>query len=190
MLAVREEGGTKMIFKLAEEANKCVTNNYEEYPNNPKNWDNLGTMVFFSNKIRGDEHHFNNPDEFVKFLEKEKPIYLPVFAYIHGGISLNTVDYDDPWDSGQIGWIFADRKKIMKKYGVKRITKQVKEKVLRALKAEIEIYQEYLNGNVFGFKLEKDGKLIDSCFGFYGCNFKENGMAEYLGKYAYLLDEL
>lgn len=179
-----------MLYKRVEKDNLCLTIYYDGYADNPRNWDNLGTMVFFSDKIIGDEHHFNNPDEFVKFLKKEKPIYLPVFAYIHGGISLNTIGFDDPWDSGQVGWIYVDREKVRKEYGVKKITKQVKDRVLRALKAEIEVYQEYMNGNVFGFMLEKDGKLIDKCFGFYGCNFKDNGMAYYLGEYAYLLYEL
>ena len=39
----------------------------------------------------------------------------------------------------------------------------------KALKVELEVYDQYLRGEVYWFSVEnKQGDLIDSCGGFYG----------------------
>lgn len=58
------------------------------------------------------------------------------------------------------------------------------------LKAEVELYDQYLRNDVYGFLLEEKKKCehcghteyehIDSCSGFFGTNFKENGLEEYI----------
>lgn len=61
------------------------------------------------------------------------------------------------------------------------ITEVLSNKAEEILISEVETYDQYLRGNVYGFILEtNDGKHIDSCYGFYGDNFKENGMLEYI----------
>lgn len=57
------------------------------------------------------------------------------------------------------------------------------------LEGEIETLDQYLRGDVYGFevveveKCDKEcehEKHIDSCWGFFGNNFKENGIADNL----------
>ena len=55
--------------------------------------------------------------------------------------------------------------------------KAAKEKVRKYLQAEVEGYDQYLTGDVYGFILEGGGQ-DDSCWGFYGSNFIENGLLD------------
>ena len=53
-------------------------------------------------------------------------------------------------------------------WGVKRISKKIREKVFEVLQAEVKEYDYYLRGEVYGYEITKDGKDIDSCWGFIG----------------------
>ena len=49
------------------------------------------------------------------------------------------------------------------------------------MKGEIEIYDYFIRGDVFGFQvLDEDEEVIDSCYGFYGDDFETNGLIEYV----------
>jgi hypothetical protein len=60
------------------------------------------------------------------------------------------------------------------------------------LKGTSELFDNYAWGNVYGFSVvevetceccgEESEEVIDSCGGFYGDNFEENGMLDYLDK--------
>jgi hypothetical protein len=93
-----------------------------------------------------------------------------------------------------------------------------KKKAEMCLTSEVETYNQYLTGDVYGFKLIKlnqdkvkmymelyevdkfenipDEDLIDlgeedSCWGFYGTDWKENGIADNIpSEYKFLIDEL
>lgn len=99
---------------------------------------------------------------------------LPLYLYDHSGITMNTSGYHCPWDSGQVGWIYISKEKIRKEYKVKRISKKLMEKVRQALIQEVETYDEYLRGEIYGYEvLDADGEHLDSCWGFYGYEVKE-----------------
>ena len=34
-------------------------------------------------------------------------VILPLYLYDHSGITMNTCGFSCPWDSGQVGWIYA-----------------------------------------------------------------------------------
>ncbi|TEB04760.1 hypothetical protein Psch_03522 [Pelotomaculum schinkii] len=121
-------------------------------------------------------------DKILDFLENDC-IILPLYLYDHSGITMNTTGFYCPWDSGQVGWIYVTKEMVRREYGIKRITKKIREKVIQALKSEVNVYSEYLEGNVYGYVLEDaEGNELDSCWGFYGDNFRENGMADYVGQ--------
>lgn len=128
-------------------------------------------------------------------------IMLPLYLMDHGNITMNTGGFSCPWDSGQVGWIYVTRAKAMENYGWKRITKQREQEVLDHLKAEVSVYAQHLEGDVYGFILEsrpaqvydEDGDPVDmdaddlwehedSCWGFFGRDPFENGMAEHIDK--------
>lgn len=83
---------------------------------------------------------------------KKHYVMLPLFLYDHSGITMRTCDFGDRWDSGQVGWIYCSREKAIYEWGGKgkRFTKQVKEKATKYLKGEVETYDQYLTGDVWG----------------------------------------
>lgn len=110
---------------------------------------------------------------------------MPIYMYDHGNIALSTSPFSCQWDSGQLGEIIVFNDDIKKEFSIKRFTKKNKEeilkKVIKNMESEIEIYGQYVSGEVYGFKvLDEDGDVLDSCYGFYGDNFEENGIKDYL----------
>ena len=105
---------------------------------------------------------------------KQHAIILPLYLYDHGGITMNTTGFSCPWDSGQVGWIYCTKEDFIKETGYteKELFEEGKAEAL--LKGEVETYDQYLTGDVYGFVLEdEDGNQIDSCWGFYGSDWKE-----------------
>jgi hypothetical protein len=158
---------------------------YDPEPVNPREWDNLGTMVcFHKHYILGDppgrKHDFETPSQFLEFLEENegKVLVLPLYLMDHSGLSISVDDTmfrvvdSVGWDWGQVGWIYVTYEDIRKAYGVRRITGKVLEKAKQALVAEVKLYDRYLQGYAMGFIIEEHHPTncwqeIDSCFGFY-----------------------
>ena len=166
---IRNEKGTLKIF-------------YDEEPQSPREWDNLGKMICFHRRYSlGDKHDYRSDDydgwdEFEKAIKRdyrrnkdEVAIMLPLYLYDHSGITISTEPFSCPWDSGQVGFIVVSKKDIRKEYNRKKVTKDLIEKAEKVLLGEVEIYDNYLCGEVYGFTLEDvEGNEIDSCWGFYG----------------------
>jgi len=93
-------------------------------------------------------------------------VILPLFLYDHSGITMNTTGFSCPWDSGQVGWIYAAEDDIVKEYG--SLTPENMEKARTLLQGEVEYYDHYLRGDCYGFQLYKDDEELDSCWGFIG----------------------
>jgi hypothetical protein len=141
----------------------------DENPFSPREDDNLGTMVCFHRRYDlGDKHDFETPDDCVQFSKKKDVISLPLYLYDHSGITMKTTPFTCPWDSGQVGFIYVGKEKIREWYQIKKVTKKVIERVLKALESEVETYDRYLRGEVFGFQIEKNDEIVDSCWGFIG----------------------
>ena len=70
------------------------------------------------------------------------------------------------------------REKILKEYSHKIVSKKLKERIISYLEAEVKTYDDFLTGNIYGYSIEKDEIDIDSCSGFYGYDFEENGLLE------------
>ena len=160
-------------------------------PMNPRTeMDNVGTIICRSNQYGlGDENQTAEMDDCDSWDEVEKlilkeygkdAIMLPVYIYDHSGITINTTGFSCNWDSGRIGTIVVSRKKAREEYGMKLITKSNLEKVLNYLKGEIETYDQYLTGDVYGYSIteqmvddegEEYDEDRDSCWGFYGLKY-------------------
>ena len=91
-------------------------------PTDPREVDNLGTMVCFHNRYTfGDETELKSSDfssweELENYLYKSEDalIVIPVFLYEHSGLYINTTGFSCPWDSGQIGFIYTSKENIRK----------------------------------------------------------------------------
>lgn len=101
-------------------------------------------------------------------------ISLPLYLYDHGGITMNTGGYSDPWDSGQVGIIYISNANAVKECGKKHLTPKVREHAIACMQAEVREYASYLEGDCWGYVIEDaSGKHIDSCWGFIGRDYCE-----------------
>ena len=146
-------------------------------PENPREWDNLGTMICFHRRYSlGDKHDYNT-QEYDGWKEMEEAIIenenvhtiLPLYLYDHSGITISTTPFSCHWDSGKIGFIYVSKDKVLRE-GIDET------KIEEYLKNEVETYDKYLTGDVWGYdvyRIETCDKghdhrtLVESCYGFY-----------------------
>jgi hypothetical protein len=172
-------------YKLTN--NKTLEVTQDEYAESPRQDDNLSTMICFHGRYSlGDKHNYKHQDysgwaEMEKaIIKNEKPaVILPLYLYDHSGITISTSPFSCKWDSGQIGFVFISKDKVKNEYGVKRVTKKEIEKATKVLLAELETYDQYLRGEVYGYTLiDENGEIEDSCFGFIGSDIETNGILD------------
>jgi len=172
----------------------------DDNPESPRNWENLGIMACFHNRYElGDKHEFCNeahylgngewnnypdePDGLLDYLKDNKNnlICLPLYLYDHSGLAMRTYRYNrsgesywqyPEWDAGLVGYIYVTKQTIREEYEWKAITKQREDKIMQYLMGEVNTYNDYLTGNVYGFILSCNicEEELDSCWGYYGDN--------------------
>lgn len=143
---------------------------FDDCPESPREWCNLGSMVCFHNRYNlGDKHNYT-VDRLQELISRDDVVSLPLYLYDHGGTTISTSPFSCSWDSGQVGYIFADHETICREYGVEEVTEDIKKQVIDCLEAEVEAYDQYLRGDVFSYTITKEGydELLDSCYGFFG----------------------
>lgn len=150
------------------EQNAQIDIYYDECPESPREWDNLGTMALFHRRYDVPNEDNLTPEECNRIVNSADYICLNVYMYDHSGVSLNTTGFSCPWDSGQLGIIFVHKNKVREEFDVRRITKSIREKVIQNLKTEVEQYGLYLDGQVFQVVKTVDGEVVESCGGFIG----------------------
>ncbi len=166
-----------------------------EDPLSPREDSNLTRMICFHNRYNlGDQSPEldYNPDDYdgweelkLDIITKEYPlVMLPLYLYDHSGITISTKPFNCNWDSGQIGYVFIRQKEI-DELGCYRKDNQsfndYKEELKKSLISEVNLYDLYLQGDVYNFYIQnKEGDVIDSCAGFYGTDWKNNGLSDYL----------
>lgn len=140
----------------------------EEDPSSPREDDNLGTMSCKHGRYNlGDIQIKEDPTEYLTKITKYGTTVLPLYLYDHSGITISTTPFACPWDSDQVGWIHVDAKKVREWFGVKRITPKLKQRVVEILNSEVKEYDAYLRGEIYSYKVEKNGEHIASCGNFY-----------------------
>jgi hypothetical protein len=162
-------------------------------PESPRDWDNLGTILADHRRYsladanapvhllpRHGERTLEGTARDVELHLKERVLWLPVRMYEHGSVGLRAIAPDDEvgypwncqWDSGWVGIIYVPYSKLRTEYSCQRITGKTLTKARDVLKAEIETYSQYINGEVYGYEIEDEaGSCIDSCYGFYGWEY-------------------
>ena len=140
------------------------------YPESPReDYDHLGTMACWHRRYNlGDKQPNEDPSDFYKQMKQENCIFLPLYLLDHSGLTMSTADFADPWDSGQVGWIYVTAERVRNEYGWKHITKTRRQQIEKYLKGEVEEYDDYLRGEVYYAEILEDGEIIDCCGGFYG----------------------
>jgi hypothetical protein len=185
-----------LLVKSAKDEMFSLKVYIDEDPMNPREWDNLGTMVCWHSRYQlGDEQavDLNWYDSLEDWYQETigDAIALPLYIYDHGGITMSTGGFSCHWDSGQVGYIYVTKEQVRKEYGVKRISKKLRNTVIRVLEFEVKNYDDYLVGNYYGYNLSNiDDDIIDSLWGIQGDDLEEN-IKEYLPEeYHHLVDNL
>ena len=171
-------------------------------PMNPREGDNVGTMVCFHGRYElGDKDHgidhtdFRGWDEMEAWIieQMDGAIVLPLYLYDHSGLRIKVGSFNGllpqghaEFDSRQVGFIFVTNAKVKDEYGD---DPKAMERAEAYLRNEVAVYDQYLCGDVYGFVLrdkpcehcdDETGDELDSCWGLYGSDPLENGIAGYL----------
>lgn len=148
------------------------------------------------------------------------PLWLYNHSGITMSCGTRTGQYADRWDSGQVGWIVMLKKTIMDEVGTEYVLDEEGElirvehkhpdapstwsyltrpltdetwrkRAIDIMKADVEVYDQYLTGDVYGFNLysaepveegeEPEWNEEDSCWGFFGSDVMENGIEDHAG---------
>src|SRR5579864_4230829 len=105
-------------YETLNEYGKIIKIYPDEDAENPRDWDNLGTMICFHRRYQlGDKHTFQTPADFDEWRNKENPedylaIILPLYLLDHSGLRMSVSSFHDHWDSGQVGWIYVTKEKV------------------------------------------------------------------------------
>lgn len=128
-------------------------NNWDVYSKKYQEWENWNMEKLMN--------------EFEKF-----NLVIPVHAYEHSGIAISASGRQVGWDSfdsGQLGFVYTSHENILKEFGKKKLSKKLIKKAEEILISEVSTYNDYLNGNVWVYKiLDVFDKELDSCWGFWG----------------------
>lgn len=190
--------GKKYLFNVNENKRYSFIIDADEVSEDPRTaWDNTCHMICWNRNYKlGDKHSYEDSTKLFKELKESNKEFALLNLYLmdHSGISMSTSDYNDRWDSGQVGFIYCFKEDIIKNYSsnINEITNDNwKEKALEVMKEEVKIYSYYIEGAVYDFSWSLQEKCPhcgewhtteeDSCGGFYGYEYEEP-MKEYLPK--------
>lgn len=155
----------------------------DEDPCNPRTeWDNFGKMICFHRRYSlGDKHNlipgdFEHWDDLEKYIKEDLGgvIILPLFLFDHSGISIST-GIQCRWDSGKVGFIYCTQNDIKEDWGDRE---DGPERARKLLEGEVKTYNEYLTGEVYGYRIFYDDCEIESCYGFYGDDCKKEMVSD------------
>ncbi len=138
----------------------------------------------------------DNKERFLHFIrEREDIVALPLYLYDHSGLRMATSTagmVDVQWDVSSVGYIYITHDRIKKEMAtpvgkkknpslraIKKITPKVVARTESLLRGEVETYDDYLVGDVFGYIVEKDGEQVDSCWGYYPEHSPLRGKEDY-----------
>lgn len=136
---------------------------YDTDAESPDNWGNDDVFVVYDHRDFCVERKGFDPEEIFETYQKNKKVYdghwfFPVYAYIHSGVALslgrNRYPFNDRWDVSMKGFALV---KIQKGWT------WTEDKAYKVAQSEIETWNEYLSGEVYGYNSK-----FGSCWGFYG----------------------
>ena len=85
----------------------------------------------------GDEIFDDSWDEKRAEIEANGGYVFPLYMIAHSGVALSLTPFSDPWDSGQVGWIYADKAMIEQEHG--KITPEI---FAEQMKLTYDLYEQ------------------------------------------------
>ena len=123
-------------------------------------FDNSSKMICFSRKFYiGDKHAYKTPNEALEWLETNSDDiwYWNIYLRDHSGLVLSITSFRDRWNSGHIGWAYILRKDVPNE-----------DTAIATIQNEIQMYNHYLPGSVYGYVIDSDLIQENSVWGYYG----------------------
>lgn len=173
---IEYEGGYSVEIYLDGSAENPIT----EWDGNVEfccwhRWYDLGNSKRYGNGME-------SPEDCQEYTKETNSLLYSLYIYEHTGIALSLTreyPFNDYWDSGQVGYVLIDREWLKEHFNKKYFTKKMKAKIWEVAKSNVELYNDYLSGSVYGYIIkDSDGNDVDSCWGFYGYDHKKSGLLE------------
>lgn len=184
--------GERLFFMTAEQDNM---------PINPREDYNNCTICYVRNRYLGsskydNDRDFADSDDLNDYLAGLKDrgtefVSVPLYAYVHSGITISTSSFGDPWDSGCFGIAICTKEQVVNAFGNDTDWQQHAEDIIED---EIETYDKFLTGETYVYtvyeydKAAKEWTLNDTCGGFYS-NDEDEMLSSYFNKNYRLIDE-
>lgn len=127
-----------------------------------KCFDHLATFAFFHKKYRlGDKVEIKSED-YSGWAEMErdivrryKPSYIaPIYMYDHSGLVLSTAPFSDPWDSGQVGFMWITDPDIPQ------------DKLSGVVEGEIQELNLWLSGDIWMIDIDNGRACLCEVYGY------------------------
>lgn len=185
--------GESLFFMTAEQDNM---------PLNPRENDcNYCTICYVRNRYLGsskydNDRDFADSDDLNDYLAGLKDcgtefVSVPLYAYVHSGITISTGSFGNPWDSGCFGVAICTKEQVINAFGNdidwQRHAKDI-------IEGEIETYDKFLTGGTYIYstylyhKETKSWTLEDTCGGFYS-NDEDAMLSSYFNKNYRIINE-
>ncbi len=138
----------------------------------PREFSSFGTMLCGHRRYNLGDVQIKDQGYINEVLRRKDVEHLPLYLYDHSGITMSTSPFSCPWDSGQVGIIYATHEDIRKEFGpkgraLKHISSKARASAYKLMDQEVEEYDAFLRGDVYGYViLDKKGETVDSCWGF------------------------
>lgn len=143
---------------------------------------NVTNMVCFHRRYQlGDEHNFKTPSDFNEWYKENKDkvaCIMPLYLLDHSGLAISTHDFMDPWDSGQVGYIYI-LKDTLKKHNMADDIGSYD--VCRTMiETEVEEYDRWLRGipQYYAFNITDQNDEPIECMGVFEFTSFEDMISE------------
>lgn len=160
---------------------------YDDCTLSPRYLDNVGTMVCWHRSLPlGDHVNYDAPSDF--FLSVYEEVFgkkiddwrkacselsqapgfviMPLYLLDHSLLFMQTKPFGDPWDSGQVGYVYCTPEKVRREFGV--LNEKVVENARRCIEAEVRLYDHYLRNECYRYDLYEGIDLKEGVGGFFG----------------------
>lgn len=180
----------------------------DDWAENPREWDNLWTILTWTRKYESiDSNQFRDLEEFLlsyltekqvsnlfkgrsntkEFFDKVKKRFYdlgylvePISKYEHGQVVFSA-GVSEGWDSGVVGLAMVNIDDIKKEYETTVLSKGLKEKIYGILDSELDTYNAWANGYVYTVSLiDFDGNVVDSLGGMIGYENEDKMIQEFI----------
>lgn len=185
-------------YYLNRNDNTIICTAIDEYPDSPREWDNISTLLTWENgyyspdkndyvdfetfmedmgvdfDIYEDEIE-DKIDDLVEVAEQNGIILFPVYQHGYSGYE---IEYNLDGYGSLVGVMFADKDYILKNTYITE-NDNIRERVQNCFNAELDDYNLYVNNEIMQYAVyDLLGNCKDSCCGFFGLDINENGIKE------------